>query len=400
MTVNSEVRQYPFGAPVRLDIDPMLAALRREEPVSRVRLPYGGEGWLVTRYEDVRTVLGDRRFSRSEATEREDVPRATPEPARRNGLLGMDPPEHTRLRKLVVRAFTGRRVQQLRPRVDYIVRTCLTEMRVKGAPADLVASFALPIPVTVICDMLGIPAADQHRFRDFSDITLSTTAYSRDEIAAARSGLEDYLAELVAHRRADPTDDLLGALVLARDDGDRLSEEELVNLGIGLLIAGHETTANQIANFVYLLLTRPALWQRLTDDPDAIPAAVEELLRFTQLGAGSSFARIATEDVELSGVLVRAGEAVLVNTQSANRDESVFPDADRLVLERDFNPHMAFGHGAHHCLGAQLARVELQVALAGLVDTFPTLRLAVPLEDIPWKTGLLVRGPRELLVDW
>ncbi|MGW0180577.1 cytochrome P450 [Nocardia sp. NPDC003345] len=400
MTVKTEVRRFPFGEPVRLDMDPLFARLRREEPVSRVELPYGGEGWLVTRYEDVKLVLADPRFSRAVTVDREDVPRATPAPARADSLLSMDPPEHSRLRKLVAKAFTARRVQELRPRTREIVDAALDTLESAGAPADLVRNFALPVPVTVICEMLGVPPRDQHRFRDFSDAILSTTAYTREQIEDARDRLEGYLAELVAERRQRPTDDLLGALVTARDEEDRLSERELVNLGVGILIAGHETTANQIANFVYMLLTQREYWDMLRADPGLVPGAVEELLRYVQLGSGGGQPRVATEDVVLSGVTVRAGDAVFVNTQAANRDESVFDDPERLDLTRQRNPHVAFGYGAHHCLGAQLARVELQVALEAVMRRFPSLRLAVPEAEIPWKKGLLVRGPEKLLVTW
>ncbi|WP_378731359.1 cytochrome P450 [Nocardia brasiliensis] len=400
MTVKTEVRHYPFGEPVRLDMDPLYAKLRREEPISRVRLPYGGEGWLVTRYADAKLVLADPRFSRAATVEREDIPRTTPQPAARNSLLSMDPPEHSRLRKLVAKAFTARRVEQLRPRAQQIVDQRLAEIEASGPVADLVQSLALPLPVTVICEMLGIPTEDQHRFREFSDTVLSTTAHTSEQITDARTALEMYLAELVAQRRRQPTDDLLGALVAARDNDDRLSEDELVNLGIGLLIAGHETTANQIANFTYLLLTEPAHWELLRGKPELVPGAVEELLRYVQLGSGGAFARVATEDVRIGDVTVRAGEAVIVNTQAANRDEGVFDHPDELDLTRTSNPHMAFGHGVHHCLGAQLARLELQVALSSLLRRFPTLRLAVPVEEVPWKTGLLVRGPKALPVTW
>ncbi|MBF6351520.1 MULTISPECIES: cytochrome P450 [Nocardia] len=400
MTVNTEVRRYPFGAPTRLDMDPLYAELRREEPVSRVELPYGGQGWLVTRYDDVRTVLGDPRFSRAATVGREDVPRATPAPAQADSLLSFDPPEHSRLRKLVAKAFTGRRVAELRPRTRQIVDEKLGAMEQAGSPADLVQSLALPLPVTVICEMLGVPAREQHRFRDFSDAILSTTAYTREQIEAARASLEGYLAEQVAQRRENPTDDLLGALVAARDNEDRLSEKELVNLGVGILIAGHETTANQIANFTYILLTQREYWDQLQADPELVPGAVEELLRHTQLGSGGGQPRIATEDVVLSGVTVRAGDAVFVHTQSANRDEAVFEDPETLDLTRQRNPHIAFGYGAHHCLGAQLARIELQVAMEALLERFPGLRLAVPEDQVPWKSGLLVRGPEKLLVAW
>ncbi|MBF6064103.1 cytochrome P450 [Nocardia terpenica] len=400
MTVHTEVRHYPFGEPIRLDMDPIYARLRREEPVSRIRLPYGGDGWLVTRYEDAKLVLADPRFSRAVTVDREDIPRTSPRPTPPDGLLSMDPPEHRRVRRLVAKAFTGRRVEQLRPRAQAIVNERLDAIENAGPPADLVQGLALPLPVTVICEMLGVPTRDQHRFRDFSDAVLSTTAYTREEIDTARVHLEDYLAELIAQRRAEPTDDLLGALVAARDNEDRLTESELVSLGVGLLIAGHETTANQIANFTYLLLTQRDQWELLRARPDLVPGAVEELLRYVQLGSGGGFARVAMEDVVLSGVTVRAGESVFVNTQAANRDERIFDRSEELVLTRENNPHMAFGHGVHHCLGAQLARVELQVALGTLLHRFPTLRLAVPLEEVPWKTGLLVRGPKSLPVSW
>ncbi|WP_433655665.1 cytochrome P450 [Nocardia sp. CA-128927] len=398
MTVKTEVRQYPFGEPIRLDMDPLFAKLRREEPVSRVQLPYGDEGWLVTRYADAKLVLADPRFSRAVTVDREDIPRTTPNPSRQNSLLSMDPPEHSRLRKLVAKAFTSRRVEQLRPRAQEIVNERLDEIESAGPVADLVQSLALPLPVTVICEMLGVPTQDQHRFRDFSDTVLSTTAHTPEQIDDARAALEAYLAEVVAQRRERPADDLLGALVAARDNDDRLSEDELVNLGIGLLIAGHETTANQIANFTYVLLSEPRHWELLRGRPELVPGAIEELLRYVQLGSGGSFARVATEDVELSGVTVRAGESVIVNTQAANRDEGVFGNSDELDLTRNNNPHMAFGHGVHHCLGAQLARLELQVALGSLLQRFPTLHLAVPFEEVPWKTGLLVRGPKALPV--
>ncbi|MFD6160706.1 cytochrome P450 [Nocardia sp. NPDC060256] len=400
MTVKTEVRQYPFGEPIRLDMDPLFAKLRREEPVSRVQLPYGDAGWLVTRYADAKLVLADPRFSRAVTVDREDIPRTTPNPSRQNSLLSMDAPEHSRLRKLVAKAFTSRRVEELRPRAQEIVNERLDEIESAGPVADLVQSLALPLPVTVICEMLGVPTHDQHRFRDFSDTVLSTTAHTTAQIDDARAALEAYLAEVVAQRRKQPSDDLLGALVAARDNDDRLTEDELVNMGIGLLIAGHETTANQIANFTYVLLSEPRHWELLCGRPDLVPGAIEELLRYVQLGSGGSFARVATEDVALSGVTVRAGESVIVNTQAANRDESVFEDSEELDLTRINNPHMAFGHGVHHCLGAQLARLELQVALGSLLQRFPTLHLAVPFEEVPWKTGLLVRGPKALPVSW
>ncbi|MCP3800968.1 cytochrome P450 [Allokutzneria sp. A3M-2-11 16] len=391
---------YPFSPPRALDLDPVYERLRRDEPITRVRMPFGeGTAWLVTRHADARTVLGDPRFSMAAGTTPE-TPRSTPFPLDRDSILGMDAPEHTRLRRLVAKAFTARRVEQMRPRLRELVDSSLTEMEKHGAPADLVHHLALPLPVTVICDMLGVPYEDRHLFRSFSDAVLSTTKFTQAQIEDAREKFLAYMGGLVARRRADPTDDLLGALVLARDNDDRLSEMELVRLGITLLVAGHETTANQLTNFTYLLLSQPERYQALVADPSLVPAAVEELLRFTPLGASGGFVRVALEDVELAGVTVRKGESVFAQNASANRDDAVFDLPNEIDFNRPHNPHIAFGHGLHHCLGAQLARLELQVALEGMIARFPNLRFAVPVDELPWRTGMLVRGLEALPVAW
>jgi cytochrome P450 len=394
------VRTYPFGEPDGLLLDPAYDELLRHEPVSRVELPYGGQAWLAVGHADVRTVLSDPRFSRA-AVVGQDVPRVRPEiDHQASSILNMDPPDHTRLRKLVARAFTARRVEELRPRAAELTAELLAGMRAAGPGADLVEHMSVPLPVTIICELLGVPVEDRPIFRTGSDAALSTSAMTPQERAAAMEQLVGYMAGLVAQRRATPTDDLLGALVSARDEGDRLNEAELIGLGLGILIGGHETTMNQIGNMTYLLLSRPDRGAALRGDAAAIATAVEELLRFTPLGAAAGFPRIATEDVELSGVTVRAGEAVVVSVHAANRDPEVFDDPDELVLDRAVNRHIGFGYGAHHCLGAQLARMELQEALGGLLREFPDLRLAVPAEDVQWRQGALVRGPRTLPLAW
>jgi cytochrome P450 len=393
-------RPYPFSEPERLELDAIYDKLLQDEPVSRVHLPYGGEAWLAVRHADVRTVLGDPRFSRAAVVGR-DVPRVRPEIDNESAsILNMDPPEHTRLRKLVARAFTVRRVEELRPRAAELTAELLAGLRAAGPGADLVEHVSVPLPVTIICELLGVPVEDRAIFRAGADAALSTSALTPQERAEARNAMVAYMAGLVAQRRARPTDDLLGALVTARDEGDRLSEAELIGLGVGILIAGHETTMNQIGNMVFTLLGRPDRGDALRRGPEAVATAVEELLRFTPLGASAGFVRIATEDVELSGVTVRAGDAVLVSMPAANRDPHVFDEAGALVLDRATNPHVAFGHGVHHCLGAQLARMELQEALGGLLREFPDLRLAVPPEQVQWRTGALVRGPKALPLAW
>ncbi len=393
------VRAYPFSPPDRLVLDPQYAWLREHEPVSRVRMPYGEEAWLVTRYADVRTVLGDARFSRAASIGR-DEPRVAPQ-SPEGGMLAMDPPEHTRLRRLVTKAFTVRRVEELRPRVERIADELVDRLVEAGPPADLVDDVTVPLPVTVICELLGVPYADRDRFHLWSEAIVSTTSLSPEQIGEYLGSLGAYMGELVAQRRRVPTDDdLLGSLVKARDEGDRLSEKELVTLAGGLLAAGHETTSTQIPNFIYALLTHPDELRLLRSRPELVPHAVEELMRWVPLGAAAAFPRYATEDVELSGITVPAGDPVLVSMAAANRDERVFPDPDGIDLTRDPNPHLGFGHGAHHCLGAPLARVELQVALGTLLRRLPALRFAVPEEQIPWKAGLFVRGPKHLPVAW
>ncbi|MEU4772562.1 cytochrome P450 [Micromonospora sp. NPDC023644] len=391
-------QRYPFSDPDRLNLDPRYARLRRDEPLTRIRMPYGEPAWLATRHADVRTVLGDPRFSRAASVGR-DEPRNTPR-QQEGGILSMDPPEHTRLRRLVAKAFTARRVEQLRPRTREVAHELVDGMLAAGPPADLVAHLATPLPIRVICDLLGVPVTDQDRFHTWSEAIVSTTSLSPEQAQEYIDNLLAYMGELIARRREQPTDDLIGAMVRARDADDRLAEDEVVRLAAGLLAAGHETTVTQIPNFVYALLTHPDEWARLRARPHLVPAAVEELMRFVPLGASSAFARYATEDIEFGGVLVRAGEPVVVSIPSANRDETVFAEADRLDLTRQVNPHLGFGHGVHHCVGAQLARMELQVVLETLIARTPDLRLAVPESELTWKSGLLVRGLVAMPVSW
>ncbi|GAA1612652.1 cytochrome P450 [Saccharothrix algeriensis] len=394
-----QARAYPFGDPDRLNLDPMYAELRRDEPLTRVRLPFGEEAWLATRYDDVRMVLGDARFSRAASVGR-DEPRTHPH-QNDSGMLAMDPPEHTRLRKLIAKAFTARRVELLRPRTQEIANGLLDDMERHGSPADLVEHFADVLPVAVICELLGVPFADRAKFQTWSEAIISTTSLTPQQIMEYLGNLHGYIAGLIAQRRVQETDDLLSAMVKARDeDEDRLTEQELVQLSAGLLAAGHETTVTQLPNFMYVLLTNPDRLAELRDDPALIPAAVDELMRYIPLGTAAAFARYATEDIEVGGVLVRAGEPVLGALASANRDERVFSDPDELDFHRESNPHLGFGHGPHHCVGAQLARMELQVALHALITRFPKLHLAVAEQELPWKRGMLVRGLKKLPVAW
>jgi cytochrome P450 RapN len=398
-TVDRGACPYPFSEAQRLDLDPEYGRLRDNGELARVRMPYGGEAWMATSYEDVKTVLGDLRFSRA-ATLGIDVPRMMPLTQTESNLLTMDPPDHSRLRKLVAKAFTMRRIEMLRPRAQEVVDGLLDTIEAQGPPADLVEGLALPLPITMICELLGVPYEDRDSFRAWSDAALAFNAFTVEEIQAGRDGLRTYLAGLVAKHREQPDDSLLSELVRARDEEERLTEDELVVFGVTLLVAGHETTANQTGNFLYTLLSTPHLQRELQDDPGLLDAAVEEMLRVVPLGAAVGFPRIALEDVVLSGTLVKAGEAVLTQNASANRDGSVFDHPEEIDFHRENNPHIAFGHGVHHCLGAQLARLELQVAVGTVLRRFPGIRFAVPVDEVPFKTGRLVRGLQALPVTW
>ncbi|MEV3993761.1 cytochrome P450 [Streptomyces sp. NPDC049837] len=394
-----EPRTFPFSDRIDLGIDPEFAALRAHEPVVRVTMPYGGQAWLLTRHADVKKASTDPRLSMHAAADW-DVPRAAPRALDSVGLMGMPPEAHARLRRMVSRAFTARRVAALRPRIAEITHGLIDELVAHGGPADLVDKLALPLPTAVICEMLGIPHSDRHVFRAFTEALMSATRYTEEQVAQACEEYADYLRGYVAKRREQPEDDLLSALVQAHDDGERLSENELLMLTGGMLIGGHETTASQLAGHVTVLLSERSRYELLVARPELIPAAVEELLRYVPLWASVGPSRVATEDIEIGGVTIRAGEAVVYSLASANRDETVFERADEVVLDRATNPHIAFGQGPHFCLGAPLARAELQCALEALTSRLPGLRLAVPEEKLTWHGEMLVRGLVELPVEW
>jgi cytochrome P450 len=401
MTTQDTPIKLPFPAPPSLyHPAPELRALVKDQPVVRAELPDGSAAWLVTGYSEVRQVVTDQRFSRALAVSPDRPQRDGLDVLAADSILGMDPPEHTRVRKLVASAFTARRVQQLRPRVARIVGELLDGLVAGQRPADLVGSFSLPLPVQVICEMLGVPLQDLEKFHAWSDCLMGNWEQDTGAMMAALNGLSGYFAGLIELKRAEPADDLMTALIAARDEHDRLSEEELVRLCIGLLIGGHETTANQINMSLLTLLANPAELARLRAEPDLIPAAIEELMRFVQLGHGSPPARVTSEEVQLGGITIAAGEVVLPFFNIANRDPSAFPDPDRLNLGRTQSTHMGFGAGVHHCLGAQLARMELQEAYRGLLGRLPGLRLAVPAGELRLKDKMIIYSFHELPVTW
>ena len=397
--ISQVARSYPFSR-IRLEPDAQYAELRRSEPVCRVQLPYGPPAWLVTDYHLTKGVLGDARFSRAAAVGR-DNPRESAVDISQvaESVLSMDPPEHTRIRKLVGKAFTPRRVEELRPRAAEIAVALLDEMVAGGPPADLVDDFSFPLPAMMICELLGVPEGDRQVFGGWANAIIATTATTSVQEQDAYLHLVAYIADLIAERRAHPGDDMLTGLVQARDNDDRLSEPELLILAMALLVAGHETTAHQITNMTYTVLTHPRHLQQLMQQPEIIPAAVEEMLRFNVFGSAIN-ARIATTDVELGDVVIRAGDPVLCSRSSANRDENVFSRADELEFGRDPNPHVAFGYGPHFCLGANLARMELQVALGTIFSRLPGVRIAVAEDSLTWHSETIMRGLVALPITW
>ena len=379
-----------FSESFNADPHPVYAALRRSAPVHRVVLPTGVPVWLVTRYDEGRQALGDPRLSK--AVEMSAGARQLParmHDALTRHMLAADPPDHTRLRRLVSRVFTARRTEALRPRVQEITDSLLDEMAAHDR-VDLIDAFAFPLPIQVICELLGIPAEDRDSFRAWSNVIVAGAAAAA-ELPAAAGAMVDYIERLLAQKRAHPADDLLSGLLEVRDGGDQLSHTELISMVFLLLVAGHETTVNLIGNGMYVLFTRPELRHRLAADESLLPAAVEEFLRFESPVETATF-RVATEPLTIGGTAVAAGDAVLVSLLSGNRDPERFTDPDVFDAGRTDNQHLAFGHGIHYCLGAPLARLEAQVGLGSLLRRYPAIDLGVPPENLVWRTGLLLRG--------
>jgi vitamin D3 1,25-hydroxylase len=377
------------------DPHPAYAELRADEPVRRLDLP-DGPMWLISRYDDVRAAFVDARLSKdwryTLPPEQRDAMPAAPTPM----MLLMDPPDHTRLRKLVSRSFTVRRMAELKPRVEEIARELLAALPDVGT-VDLMARYAFLLPVQVICELLGVPSADRDEFSAWSSTMIDESPQEAKHEASAKLG--GYLAELIGRKRAEPDDALLSALTqVAEDDGDRLSQEELVAMAMLLLIAGHETTVNLIGNGVLGLLTHPDELATLRAKPELIGNAVEEFLRWDS-PVQTAPVRFAAEDVEIGGVTIPEGAVVMLGLSAANRDGERYPEPDTLDVTRDAGGHVAFGYGLHHCLGAQLARTEGEVAIGALLADRPELALAVEPAELTHRTSILVRGLTQLPVD-
>lgn len=388
---SSEFKADPF---------PILAHLRRNEPVYRATLPDKASVWLVTRYEDVYSLLRDGRFAKSRynAMTPEQLrkqPWVPPmfRPLERN-MLDLDPPDHTRLRGLVHKAFTPRLIEQMQMRVQTVTDQLLDAVSQKGR-MDLIADYALPLPMTIITEILGVPTKDHDKFHKWSKAIVSLNQFNVGWRAIpavwAIWKFNRYLRSFFKIRRADPRDDLTSALIQAEEAGDKLSEDELLAMVFLLLVAGHETTVNLIGNGVLALLEHPEQMERLRSNPSLIQSAVEELLRYTS-PVFMSTERFAREDVTIQGVTIRRGEMTLGVIGSANRDEEVFDNPDDLDLIRGSNKHLSFGFGIHYCLGAPLARLEAQIAIKTLLARVQGLRLQGSTGSLRWRRSLFLRG--------
>ncbi|MFF1462890.1 cytochrome P450 [Streptomyces sp. NPDC058330] len=373
---------------------PFYAKMRAEGPVHAIRTDDVEHAWLIVGYEEARAALADQRFSKDWRTAERWA--ASENPINAN-MLEMDAPRHTRLRRLVAGEFTARRIEALRPRVEEITGRLLDAM-VPAGRADLVDAFAFPLPMTVICELIGVPDLDRDAFRHLSNAIVAPVARDAEEKAVHAMG--DYLDELIADKRRSPGEDLMSALIQARDEqGDRLSPDELVGMAFLLLVAGHETTVNLISNGVRALLDHPDQLALLRARPELLDGAVEEMLRYEGPVETATF-RFAREPVTIGSQVIPAGDAVLVALGSGNRDADRYPDPDAFDIRREPRGHLAFGHGMHFCLGAPLARMEGRTAVRALLDRCPGLALDPDGEEPDWLPGLLIRGVRRLPVRW
>jgi cytochrome P450 len=384
----------------RNGFDPVdeLGRVRDEEGVCLVETGFGRSAYLVTRYADVREVLADSQRFSNVIVNPLMLMSGVEEAARQRAgnLLAWDPPEHTRLRRLLTPAFVGKRLRQMESRIVEIVDDQLNALAAAGPPADLVAQFALPIPSLVICELLGVPYEDRADFQTRATRQLDMTKPVEESLALAREG-QEYMSGLVARAQAEPRDDLLGMLI--REHGNDLDTDELTGVASLLLLAGHETTANMLGLGTLALLQHPAQLAAVRDDAEAVEAAVEELLRWISI-VPAGMPRTTTVDVEIAGHRIPAGELVVCALPAANRDPQLVEDPDRLDLSRGAPGHLAFGHGVHHCIGAPLARMEMRIAFPALLRRFPRLALAVPDDQISFRAHHAVFGVLSLPVTW
>jgi cytochrome P450 len=390
--------ENPFTWDAEFFADPVgaYAQLRTEGPVHRAVAPDGSPVWLVTRYADVRAALTDPRLSIDKANATTGYQGFSLPPALDANLGNIDPPEHTRLRRIMGKAFTPRRVEQLRPRVQAIADELLDGIAPLGH-ADLVATYTGPLPITVICELLGIPTEARPDFRSWTDAMLAPD--HPDQARDAVANLYRFLLDLIARKRERPADDLLTALIEARDDQDKLSEDELLSAAFVILFGGYDNTVNLLGNALVALLSHPDALATVRAAPEHLPTAVEELLRFDPPST-LALRRFPLEDITIDGVTIPAGHTVMLSLASANRDGDQFVDPDTLQLDRTDNSHLSLGHGAHFCLGASLARLEAEIGIETVLRRLPNLALDTSPEQLQWRPSWRSHGPRELPVSF
>jgi cytochrome P450 RapN len=401
-TDKSELPEYPIVRHDDLSMDPIYRELQRAGPF-KARLPYGEPIWIATRYEDVKTVYGDRRFGKAVGHDR-DTPRMHGQSHGNDPALlaNMDPPDHTRVRRLASAAFSPAQIRSMSGWIEDMTGTLLDDVASHGRGADFMSLFAWRLPLRVISGILGVPEESIPMFKGWID-EMTGIQSTMEQRIEAHGKMTEYIRGLIAERRATTTDDLLCMLVQARDQDDRLTEAELINLSMTLFLGGFETTAAQLGSVVWTMMAYPNLWQELLDDAELLPAATEELWRWIpSFRHGMPMIRWASEDVELSdGVVIPAGDPVLPEHQVANRDESVFPHGWELDFHRQSpQAHLSLGWGPHRCMGAHLANLEVEITLKALLSRFPTLGLTVTPEDVKWSPSTFLRSAAELPLTW
>ncbi|WP_442814668.1 cytochrome P450 [Streptomyces sp. NBC_01198] len=397
----AELPGFPMPRRCPFDLNEQYAELREEAPITPVALASSRDAWLVTSHEHVRTLFLDPRLSADGTHPTFPIlaPRRKSFDEQAKGFLPwMDPPEHTRYRRMLINEFTVRRIRAMRPRVQAVVDACIDRMLAGPRPADLVQALALPVPSQTICDVLGVPYEDLDHIQDRAQVMVSKV-HPPEERAAALRDLRTYLGELLHRKAAEPADDTLSRLVARHRAAGADDHDHLTGLALLILIGGYESTASTIALGTVALLAHPEQADALRADPSLAPKAVEELLRFFSV-ADNVTSRVSLEDVEIGGVTIRKGQGVLLSNAAANRDAAVFPEPETLDVHRDARQHMAFGYGIHQCLGQNLARLELDVVFSTLLERVPGLRLAVPVDDLPFKDDAIMYGIHELPVTW
>jgi cytochrome P450 len=392
---------FPMPRSCPFDPPPALREMRHEQPIAKVKLWNGQEAWLVTRYDDVRTLLSDPRVSAD--SNHPNFPGQSAGMAlmrtKYRTFMSMDPPEHGQYRRMLTAEFTMKRIEQWRPRMQAIVDERIDAILAKGPPSELVEDLILALPTVLICDFLGIPYEDQEFFQSRASIIASSKTSAEQAIAVSKELCDDYIGDLIDRKNSDPQDDLLSRVVVARYQTDQISRKDLISMVRLLLVAGHETSANTMGMGVLAFLEHPEQLKALQDEPALLNNAVEEVLRYVDV-PHSGRRRTATADIEIGDVLIRAGDGIIAHEPSANRDTLMFADADRFDIRRNSSGHIAFGFGVHQCLGQPMARAELQTVFETLFRRIPNLKLAVPFSELRFKDEMFVYGVEKLPVTW